>query len=209
MLQASAAAISLFISWLVAVTIVNVQGNTLSTSFQVGPQATVLTPDTAQNFAQSLELSGTPAVGGAWSVTLSFNDGAGIVTSTHEYIVQASVSLAEVAAALAAKINAAGTGFTASVNGNTLVLTNANQPGFTTSTRIAAPAGTTSTTGTVTRSVASPAVTRLTLTNTAAGSPGGVPVGALIGETWTVTVDGVSYSYTVESPRSPPNSPPR
>ncbi len=54
---------------------------------------------------------------------------------------RSTVSLAEVAAGLAAKINAASTGFTASVNGNTLVITNAGLPGFAASARVSTPAG--------------------------------------------------------------------
>jgi hypothetical protein len=76
------------------------------------------------------------SAGASWSVTLSFNDGGVITTSTHDYTVRATVSLAEVAAGLAAKINAAGTGYSASVNGNTLVIENANEPGFATGTRV-------------------------------------------------------------------------
>jgi hypothetical protein len=177
----------------VALTVVNVAGNTLSTSFSIGPQATAVTPDPVQSYARSLDLSGTPSVGAVWSVTVSFFDPAvgGLVTSTHSYAVQASASLAEVAAGLAAKINAAGTSFSARVQGNTLVIENAAEAGFSTATRVSAPAGTLSTTGSFTRSVASPTTTRLTLNSTLTGTP--------IGETWSVTVGGVTYSYTVES----------
>ena len=91
-----------------------------------------------QAFTHGVTLSGAPIAGGTWSVTLSFNDGAGLVTSTHEYVVRATVPLAEVAAGLAAKINAAGTSYSARVQGNTLVIENASQPGFTTGARVVA-----------------------------------------------------------------------
>jgi hypothetical protein len=160
-------------------------GNTLQTSFAISPTATALTPDPVQTTGKSVQLSGTPVAGDIWSVTVGFNDGGGLVTSTQDYVVRATVALAEVAAGLAAKISASGTGFTAYVSGNTLVVENPNEPGFVATARVApAPIAA----ETVLRSVASPTVTRLTLRGTAD-----------IGETWIVTIGSATYAYTVES----------
>jgi len=136
----------------VALIIVNTAGNTLDTSFAISPKATPLTPDPVQTWARNVELSGTPVAGDTWSVTVTFNDGSGPVASTHDFVVRSTVALAEVATGLAAKINAAGTGFSARVNGNTLVIENAAEPGFATVTRVTPTADTT---GTFTRSVVS------------------------------------------------------
>jgi hypothetical protein len=169
----------------VALIIVNTAGNTLSTSFAIGPAATPVTPDPVPTYVRDVELSGTPVAGDTWSVALTFNDGSGPVTTTHSYVVRATVALSEVAAGLAAKINAADTGFSAYVQGNTLVVENAGEPGFASAAKVTA-AGAAS--GSITRSVASSTVTRLSL--------GGV---ATAGENWAVTVGGVTYSYVVES----------
>jgi hypothetical protein len=169
----------------VALIIVNTAGNTLDTSVSISPTSSALVPDPVTNFAGSAVLVGTPVAGDTWSVTLRHNDGAGPVTSKYDYLVRASVSLAEVATGLVARINAAGSGFAARLNGNTLVIENAAAAGFVASGRVDA---TGSAGGSVSRSVASPTVTRLTLSGN-----------ALLGETWSVTIDGVVYSYTVES----------
>jgi hypothetical protein len=92
----------------VALIIVNTAGNTLDTSFSISPTSTALTPDPVASFAGSVVLAGTPVAGDTWSVTLRHNDGAAFRHHQHDYLVRASVSLAEVATGLAARINAAG-----------------------------------------------------------------------------------------------------
>ena len=107
----------------VALIIVNTAGNTVSTSFSVSPKATPVTPDPVPSYAHDVVLSGTPVAGDTWSVTVSSNDGSGLVSSSHAYIVRATVALAEVAAGLAAAINAgAQDGLTALAVGARLVV---------------------------------------------------------------------------------------
>ncbi|MBK8118781.1 MAG: hypothetical protein IPK39_05825 [Sulfuritalea sp.] len=173
----------------VALVVVNTAGNTLATTFAISPKATPLTPDPVLTYAQNIQFSGTPVAGDTWSVSVSFDNSGAPVTARQDYVVRATVALSEVADGLAAKINAAGSGFSASRSGNTLVIENAAAPNFATGTRITPSA---ETTGSFSRSVVSPTVTRLTLANSAGNS-------AAIGETWSVTIGGVTYAYTVES----------
>ncbi|MFA5123470.1 FG-GAP-like repeat-containing protein, partial [Zavarzinia sp.] len=122
-------------------------------------------------------ISGTPVAGDRLTVNLG--------SSTHVHVMRETVPLAEIAAGLAARINAASNGFTALVEGDTLVVVDTNASGAAMSFQISS-AGTIS--GSVTKTVTG-STTRFALVGT-----------SRIGETWRVTIGGTNHDYVVESP---------
>ena len=136
----------------------------------------------------SVLIGGAPKAGETVTVNLGLLTPLGApVLYTH--MVRETVPLAEIATGLAALINAAGLGYTASVDGNALVVTNLNAPpgGFS-SSFVIDPAPTFTTAGIAGKTVQSATTTRFAL----GGS-------SRIGEAWKVTVAGQTYIYTVES----------
>ncbi len=122
-------------------------------------------------------IGGTPGAGETVTVNLG--------TSTQSVVVRETVPLAEIAAGLAALVNAAGLGFVASVDGDTLVIVDSNASGAAISFSIAS-AGTTAGLATVTTQAGT---TRIAL----GGS-------SRIGEDWKLTIGALApYIYTVES----------
>ncbi|MBL8335678.1 MAG: hypothetical protein JNM97_02810, partial [Rhodoferax sp.] len=163
------------------VVVLPVSGSVAGATASVAPRNSFGPAAATPNNAQQVTVlpTATPKAGETWSLTL---DGA-----TYAYNVRASAPLAEIAAGLAARINAAALGFVASVDGNTLVLRDANAtPGLlgTSFSIVATPASS----GSATRT-ADGAVTRFALAGTAA-----------LGETWSVTIGSSNFAMTVESP---------
>ncbi|MBK8118776.1 MAG: hypothetical protein IPK39_05800 [Sulfuritalea sp.] len=130
----------------------------------------------------TLTLSGSRAAGEAWTITLK----AGDIRRSYGQMVRETVPLAEIATALAGKINAAGTGFVASVEGNTLVIVDANTTPTGDSVSFSITSAT-STAGSFAKTTAL-ATTRFALAGT-----------SRIGETWTVTIGANAYAYEIES----------
>jgi Ca2+-binding RTX toxin-like protein len=116
-------------------------------------------------------VSGTPKVGETVTISLG--------ASTHVHVVRETVPLAEIAAGLAARLNAAG--ISARVEGDALVITTALGSSFS-----VLPAATTA--GSASKTLEPASTVRFTL----AGS-------SRIGETWRVNVGGTNYDYVVES----------
>ena len=112
----------------------NRAGVAFTTAFQFTPTGSAaIAPNLA--VTTMARLSGTPATGEVWSVRLSI----GATTSIHSYTVAANDTLAQIAAALAASINAtadanfpaaANAAFTASAEGSLLVITNRGGAAF-------------------------------------------------------------------------------
>jgi Ca2+-binding RTX toxin-like protein len=132
----------------------------------------------------SVLLGGAPKVGETVTVAITPALGTPLL---YQHTVRQSVPLAEIAAGLAAKINAAGLGFTATVDGDTLVVLNANLPAGSLSFAIA-PAPLSTTAGIAGKTVLSAANTRFALAGT-----------SRIGEIWSVTIGTHTYDYVVES----------
>ena len=167
--------------------VVNRAGAAPAVSFDItlvdGNPAGAAAIDSATAGARVVTLTGSPAVGNVWTVKL--NVGGGV--STHSYTIQYD-SLATIAAALASKINVAGTGYTATVAGSVLTINKT--------------AGTFTQTGSITPSSASSGGT-ISQNTTAASSTtvtlGGASIG---GEVWNLVLnDGTAsqtFSYTVQ-----------
>ena len=84
-------------------------------------------PDPTQT--AKVTLSGTPAAGEVWNIVLTESVGGNTIEHAYSSQVRDTVPLAEIAAGLAAMINASGTGFVASVVGDTLVVEGASALG--------------------------------------------------------------------------------
>ncbi len=146
--------------------------------------------DDATAAATAVALSGTPASGELWQVLLTV----GVFTNTFNHIVvSSSITVAEIATALAAEINLkAGADFTATTQGDMLIIVNTTGTEFSTALAIVPTGGSGSYTIDDT--------TAITTTADLSGTP-------LVDEIWTITLDdsilATTHSYKVAGGDSP------
>lgn len=132
-----------------------------------GPAATV---DSTPATTSKISFSGTPVTGEQWTVTIDGTD--------FSYTVISGQTVTQVISQLAAQINQTAD-YAASVEANSLAIVKLASGTLAVSTTLLSAA-------TPNVLVANPTTTQITLTGALA-----------LGETWTVTVDGVAYSHTV------------
>jgi len=159
------------------VVIMRLAGTVAAPTINVAPR-NGFTPDAlVANNARAITVTPTaaPKAGETWTVNLG--------SAAYSHVVRASVPVAEIGAGLAASINAANTGFVASVDGASLVLLDANNPASAANLTFSIVG-----TGSFTKSV-SGTTTRFVLGGTAA-----------IGDTFSVAIGANTFIYVVESP---------